>query len=142
MMDRRDLLAWALGLAAVRPNSPHGLPASRLVAIDRQVRAQFHYQQPTPHQSWDDAAAVIANQPWRGNCVTLAMTTLAMIKRAGSPSGTLYALLVLDAQYGGQHAVGLASDDLGRQWVVGDTFAQAYPYSAMRHRLLKEYRYS
>jgi hypothetical protein len=141
MMDRRDLLAWALGLVAVRPDGPHGLPASRIVAIDHQVRVGFHYQQPVAQPIKDYAAAVIANQPWRGNCVNLAMTTLAMIKRAGSPPGTLSALLVLDAQYGGQHAVGLASDDLGRKWVVGDTFGQAYPYSAMRHRLLKAYRY-
>jgi hypothetical protein len=142
MMDRRDLLAWALGLAAVRPNSPHGIAASKIVAIDHQVRARFHYQQPVEHQAWDDAAAVIAGQPWRGNCVTLTMTALAMIKRAGSPPGTLSCLLVLDAKFGGQHAVGVAIDDLGRQWVVGDTFAQAYPRSTMRHRVLKEYRYS
>jgi hypothetical protein len=49
--------------------------------------------------------------------------------------------LVLDAQHGGLHAVGLADDDLGRRWIVGDTFAPAYPYAAMRHKLVRQYRY-
>jgi hypothetical protein len=140
-MDRRDLLAWAIGLVSIHPNGPHGLPAQRIVAIDREVRARFEYEQPVAHPAWDFSPAVEAHQPWRGNCVNLAWTTLSMLERSGSPRDTLYVLLVLDAQHAGLHAVGLADDDLGRQWIVGDTFSPAYPYAAMRHKLVRQYRY-
>jgi hypothetical protein len=84
---------------------------------------------------------VEAHQSWRGNCVNLAWTTLGLLQRSGSPRDALYVLLVLDAQHGGLHAVGLADDDLGRGWVVGDTFSPAYPYAAMHHKLVRQYRY-
>jgi hypothetical protein len=146
LIDRRDLLAWMMSLVGDRwdaaPGEPRGLPATRLLQLDRDARAQFRYQHPVVHQSWEYYAAVEAHRPWTGNCVTLAMTTLALLQRAGSPPGTLFVLLVLDAQHHGQHAVGLARDDYGRYWVVGDTFSQAYPFALMRHRLIREYRFS
>jgi hypothetical protein len=146
VIDRRDLLAWVMSLLGDRwgaaPGEPRGLPAQRIVMLDRAARAQFHYQQPVPNQAAEHYAAVEAHRPWTGNCVTLAMTTLSLLQRAGSPPGTLFVLLVLDAQHHGQHAVGLARDDYGRRWVVGDTFGQAYPYAFMRHKLEREYRFS
>lgn len=142
MIGRRDLLAWAIGLLSVRMDGPHGLAAARIVEIDQQVRTRFHYRQPATHPLWAFEDQVIADQPWEGNCVNLAMTTLGLIRRAGSPPGTLQALLVRDAQYGGQHAVGVATDDLGRKWVVGDTFRPAYPLSVMRHKLIHEFPYA
>lgn len=145
MIGRRELLAWLMSALGDRwdaaPGEPRGLPAPRIIALDRAARAQFHYQQPVAHQDWEHYGAVEAHQPWTGNCVTLAMTTLSLLQRAGSPPGTLFVLLVLDAQHHGQHAVGLARDDYGRSWVVGDTFSQAYPYVLMRHTLEREYRF-
>jgi hypothetical protein len=154
--DRRDLLTWALALlpAPASPVSPSALPplptpprrpgplpAARIRALDQQARAGFQYQHPTPNPSRDCSDQVLARRPWRGNCMTLAITSLGLARRAGAPPGTLYFLLVQDWLHHGEHAVGMATDDQGRRWVIGDTFGRAYPYPDMRHKVIRLYRY-
>lgn len=145
--DRRDILGWAAGLLsqsipAAPPRGPRPLSAARIYAVDRQARAQFHYRQPSLYPVRDYSIEAAARRPWEGNCTNLAVTAVALAKGAGAPPGTTYLALVLDFVRHGQHAVGVVQDDQGRRWVVGDTFAQAYPLPSMRHKLVRLYRYA
>ncbi len=153
MLDRRDVLTWTLGwltaqglsyapspAASARP--VQGLPVSRIFQLDREARARFRYQQPSQYPVRDFSADAAAGRPWSGNCANLAVTSVALMKRAGAPAGTLYLALVLDFEHHGQHAVGVVQDETGERWVVGDTFASAYPFQAMRHRMMRLFRYA
>lgn len=107
---------------------------------DALARAGFTYQADgaaTPEANrWrsyaDDA---IAGRPWAGNCDALGSTVLDLCTRAGIPLQDAYRLCVYASSDGSGHFVGCCSDQIGKMWIVGDTFRDApYPVVEMHHK--------
>ncbi len=113
---------------------------------DARARRRFTYQPDPPAKDrWRSfAAMVLAGKSWKGDCDDLTSTVLDLMARAGMPHDRLMRALVISPQSTGQidHMVGIAIDEAGVEWVVGDTFESAHPRSSSKHRFVQVSRVS
>lgn len=109
------------------PQSPKAVAtdwtARDLYALDLKVRASFHFQL-NYRNAWNTRlSAVNARTPWRGDCDTLALTTLAALIEAGFPPASLWRAIVDDDNpktVALKHMVAIAYVE-DEYWVVGDS---------------------
>lgn len=104
----------------------------RIQDIDATARANFTYlADPQGADTWrsyaDQARAAV---PWEGDCDDLVSTVLDLLGRAGLPLEQRFRLVVRPSGSPDQHMIGMAVDDGGQFWIVGDTEGPIYPADA------------
>lgn len=103
---------------------------------DRRARRGFTYVADKVDTWRSHAAAVKANQPWRGDCDDLASTVTHLCIEAGVSMKDLWFAMVSSTKNGKvDHLIALVRVD-GKAYVIGDTFGLVYPMATMPHQLL------
>lgn len=114
--------------------------SSVLKAADAKARRNFIYTS-EPGDKWRSFADyALANERWRGDCDDLTSTAADIAIRMGIKKHQLWFAVVATGQAGrgkADHLVGLAKDENGKWWVIGDTFGPIYPLASMQHELLE-----
>jgi hypothetical protein len=111
------------------------MDADTIRRLDAEARQRFTYR-PDAVDNWrSHGDEVLRGEDWQGDCDDLASTVLDLLGRNGMALGDRYRLLVStlgESQV--DHMVACAVDADGHFWIVGDTFAPAYPAALMKHR--------
>jgi len=118
-----------------------GAPTPEMIkTLDARVRKLFTYVHDKHGADlWTSYASnVKLNKPFYGDCDDLASTTLDMISQLGYPKTCMARGLVSSKKNSlVDHMIAYCMDNLGKVWVVGDTFGPAYPISRMQHQQLE-----
>lgn len=113
------------------------LPASQIKSISQTTYVNFIYTRDV-EDTWNSNLALVnGGLQWHGDCDDLTSTTIHAIHNDGQKLSKLWMLLVNSSGPGLlDHVVGLAMDEDGELWVVGDTSStrNVYPLSTMTHR--------
>ena len=112
--------------------------AYQIAEIDNRVRLKFTYVR-DEYDMWTSYAdEILRGENIKGDCDDLASTVLDIMAREGADPAKMYRAQVSTTKTGPvDHMVGMITDDLGRLWIVGDTFKSAYRANRMSHRLVK-----
>lgn len=113
--------------------------SSILKSADAKARRNFIYTK-EDRDTWRSFADyALAGQRWRGDCDDLTSTTAEIAIRLGARKNQLWFAVVATGQEGNKpdHLVGLAKDENGKWWVIGDTFKPIYALASMKHELLE-----
>ena len=125
-----------------------GAMASRNVAlmkrIDRSVKDRFVYADKDPGgDQWRSFATELRDDKdyvMVDDCDTLASTVLEILAWEGVPLENLFRALVSSPAARGNmvdHMVGLAKDENGTYWVVGDTFGPPVTINRTPHKIIE-----
>jgi hypothetical protein len=115
--------------------------ADQIKATDAAARARFTYRGDGLFDQWrSHADDVLAGRAWAGDCDDMASTVLDLLGREGLALDRRFRMWVASRGTMIDHMVACAVDDQGRFWIVGDTFAPAYPAGDMRHSPMQSWR--
>jgi hypothetical protein len=126
------------------PDWCQSLSSRELKQTDLEARTKFYYRPDGPVDTWRSYAdQVIRGVSWAGDCDDLSSTVLDLLGRRGVPLKDRYRVLVSMAKNGKvDHMIGLAIDNHGKFWVVGDTNQQIYPVRAIYYQAIEYNRLS
>lgn len=131
---RQPETAWCSGIAGVETPM---LSKNVISLISRNTVQHFTYAAEEKDEWLVYSEEVTNNTGWSGDCDDLTSTTLHLLNDNGQPLDGLWMLLVsVKGSDIIDHVIGVAQDNNGELWVVGDTSRSrnTYPLADLQHR--------